>query len=289
MNSFTFHEPTLHGTPDFPCEYHYVDTTHPRYEMPFHWHKEWEIIHVIEGTFFAHVEDTAYTATKGDTLLIRGGQLHGGTPKNCIYECILFDLHGLFKNFDPVKKYLRPIYHQRILPQIFYESGKYPQISATIFSLSGTYQTLSVKECLQNPSELIVFGCICELFSAILQNNLYISNSDSQDNGNHKIDLLKNVLEYIEQHYSSAISLDDLAAVAGMNPKYFCRFFRSITHQSPIEYVNRYRIEKAAGMLHGTRLPITDICMECGFNDGSNFIKVFRKYKGMTPGQYRKI
>ena len=84
-------------------------------------------------------------------------------------------------------------------------------------------------------------------------------------------------------------ALDDLAKVAGMNPRYFCRFFRSITHQTPIEYVNMYRIEKAAQMLHSTRLPITDICMECGFNDSSNFIKVFRKYKGMTPKQYRKV
>ena len=110
----------------------------------------------------------------------------------------------------------------------------------------------------------------------------------SYEEHKYKIDLIKSVLEYTERHYNSPITLNELAAVAGMNPRYFCRFFRSITHQTPIEYVNMYRIEKAAQMLHNTRLPITDICMECGFNDSSNFIKVFRKYKGTTPNQYRK-
>ena len=126
------------------------------------------------------------------------------------------------------------------------------------------------------------------IFSFILQNGYYTDSAEDLTERPHKIDLIKSVLEYTELHYASPITLNDLANVAGMNPKYFCRFFRSITHQTPIEYVNMYRIEKAAQMLHSTRLPITDICMECGFNDSSNFIKVFRKYKGMTPMQYRK-
>lgn len=104
MNSFTFHEPTQHGTPDFPCEYYYVTSSHPRYCMPFHWHKEWEITHIIEGTFTVHADDALYTAKSGDMLLIQDGMLHGGTPEKCVYECFLFDLHGLFRNMDRIKK-----------------------------------------------------------------------------------------------------------------------------------------------------------------------------------------
>ena len=288
MNSFTFHEPTQHGTPDFPCDYHYVDASHPRYNMPFHWHKEWEIIHIIEGTFTVHTDNQVYIAHSGDILLIRDGMLHGGTPKNCIYECFLFDLHGLYRNLEPVKKYLRPVYHQQLLPDIYYPVGQRPEISGVISLLSDAYHQNTPNDSFNNPIELIVLGSISQLFSTILQNGLYTSNETSSLDNTRKIDLIKTILEYIELHYASSITLEELAKVAGMNPKYFCRFFRTITHQTPIDYVNMYRIEKAAQMLYNTRLPVTDVCMECGFNDSSNFIKVFRKYKGMTPKQYRK-
>lgn len=319
INSLTFHEQKPHGTPDFPVEYFYIDASHPRYHMPFHWHKEWEIIHVLEGTFTAHADDAVFIAHAGDTVLIRDGMLHGGMPENCIYECFLFDLHGLFRNLDMVKKYLRPVYRQQILPEIFYPADRQPQVNDIIRSLTRAYST-SLRTALSNratssgavssgppsaapqtgrtaqsdnplgnPLELIVISSISQLFALILQEGCYEVSPLTQPERPHKIDLIKSVLEYTELHYASPITLDDLAKVAGMNPKYFCRFFKSITHQTPIEYVNMYRIEKAAQMLHSTRLPITDICMECGFNDSSNFIKVFRKYKGMTPKQYRSL
>jgi AraC-like DNA-binding protein len=283
INSLTFHESEQHGTLDFPAEYFYLDANHPRYNMAFHWHKEWEIIHVLEGTFTAHADDAVFVAHAGDTVLIRDGMLHGGTPDNCVYECFLFDLHGLFRNLDMVKKYLRPVYRQQILPEIFYPAAQTPQVKEIIRNLTHAYNEKN------SPLELVVISCISQLFALILQNGYYTDSSVDYGERPHKIDLIKSVLEYTELHYASPITLDDLAKVAGMNPRYFCRFFRSITHQTPIEYVNMYRIEKAAQMLHSTRLPITDICMECGFNDSSNFIKVFRKYKGMTPKQYRKV
>lgn len=297
MNSFAFHEKQPHGTPDFPFEYFYITSAHPRYEMPFHWHKEWEIIHIIEGTFTVHGDNEVYTAHAGDMVLIRDGMLHGGTPDNCIYECFLFDLHGLFRNLDMVKKHLRPIYRGQILPDIFYPAGQLPAAAQAVSDLSKAYRNLASTESALPPArseicdipvELITFACISRLFAAILEHGTYsISQKDTTEN-THKIDLIKTIFEYIELHYASNITLDELAGVAGMNPKYFCRFFRSITHQTPIDYVNMYRIEKAAQMLHSTRLPVTNICMECGFNDSSNFIKVFRKYKGMTPKQYRR-
>lgn len=288
-HSLTFHEKKQHGTPDFPVEYYYIDASHPRYNMPLHWHKEWEIIHILEGSFTVHTDNITHTAHSGDTILVRDGMLHGGTPDNCVYECLLFDLHGLFYSLDMVKKYLRPIYHQQLLPDIYYPAAQFPEIASVISALSYAYKQHTTDNLFKNPLELLVLGNISLLFSIILQNGYYSSNPKEHLDTTHKIDLLKTVLEYIEQHYASPLSLAELATVANMNPKYFCRFFRSITHQTPMDYVNMYRIEKAAQMLHSTRLPITDICMECGFNDSSNFIKVFRKYKGMTPKQYRQI
>ena len=288
MQDYSHHETKQHGTLEFPAEYYYIDSSHPRYHMSFHWHKEWELIYIIEGCFQVYAGEEHYTANPGDTILIRDGMLHGGTPTDCIYECFVFDLHNLFRNLDAVKKYLRPIYHHHILPQIFYSGTEDAAISLAVRELMNAYR--SPKET-SSPfgdfHELVTYSNISRLFTLILKQEAYIPNPEEASGNSHRINQLKTVLEYIETHYASPVSLDLLAKEAGMNPKYFCRFFRSLTHQTPLDYVNYYRIQQAAQMLHTSDLSITDISLECGFNDSSYFVKVFRKYRGVTPNQYR--
>lgn len=314
MYSLSLHENKQHGTLEFPAEYHFIDSGHPRYNMPFHWHKEWELIRIVKGSFSIHADETEFFAKEGDILLLRDGMLHGGTPKDCVYECFLFDLHGLFRNLDVVKKYLRPIYRLQLLPQIYYSGAASAEISEIVGELMDVYHrqlTADSSNCAviddskkQQPDEsnsqplpsyfpgdfheLITISCISRLFTVILQKGSYILNEEEALSNSHRIDQVKSVLEYIEGHYTTPISLDDLAKEAGMNPKYFCRFFRSITHQTPLDYVNNYRVEQAAQKLLTTDLSVTDISLECGFNDSSYFVKVFRKYRGLTPNQYRK-
>jgi AraC-like DNA-binding protein len=98
----------------------------------------------------------------------------------------------------------------------------------------------------------------------------------------------KDVLNYIEEHYTESISLEDMARVAGLSPRYFCRFFRKMTQCTPTEYLNYYRIECACEQLAEVTVSITDVALNCGFNDISYFIKAFHKAKGITPRQYKE-
>lgn len=280
MHAFTHLDQTRHGTPSFPAEYYYVDSRHPRYQMPFHWHNEWEILRVLAGEFRMYLDEEEYCAHTGDIFLIRGGMLHGGTPSDCTYECFVFDLYGLFRSMDMVKGYLRPFYRQTQLPQTFFPAEDAEPVQTLIGELMAAPQ--------QSCPELDTVACLCKLFSWILKNGRYSANPDSADAGVHRIDQIKTVLEYIEANFSTALSLEKLAGVVGMNPKYFCRVFSSLTHQSPMDYVNFYRIEQAAYLLSSTDLPVTSVAMECGFWESSYFTKVFKKYKGVTPKKYRQ-
>jgi AraC-like DNA-binding protein len=100
---------------------------------------------------------------------------------------------------------------------------------------------------------------------------------------------LKKVLHFIEESYYSSITLEDLSKVVAMSPKYFCKFFYELTHRTPIDYLNYYRVECASYKLVTTDLSITDIAYSCGFNDLSYFIRSFKKYKGITPSKYSKL
>ena len=79
-----------------------------------------------------------------------------------------------------------------------------------------------------------------------------------------------------------------MANVCGMSPKYFCEYFKSMTGYTPVEYLNVSRISKAAKLLLNTDEPVTQIALDCGYNDLSYFIKQFGKHKGMSPGKFRK-
>lgn len=289
MYSLTFYETVPHGTHEFPAEYHYLDMTHPRYHMSAHWHKEWELIRVLKGTFTMHVDEEEFILHEGDMLLVRDSMLHGGIAKDCIYECFLFDLHGLFRSLESAKKYLRPVYRLDLLPELLYTKEKHPDVYATADTLLNTNYREITSPSPTNCRELVTVSCLGQLFGLILQNHLYTDNPEHSINSSQRIGQIKSVLEYVEQNYSSAITLDILADIAGMNPKYFCRIFKEITHQTPMDYVILYRIEQAARLLSTTDLSVIDIGMDCGFNDCSYFIRTFKKHMKMTPNKYRML
>lgn len=290
MYSINLHEKKQHGTPSFPVAYYYVDASHPQYQMPVHWHKEWELVRILKGTLLLHADEQEITGQSGDFFLIRDSMLHGFTPQtDCIYECLLFDLHALFRGSETFQKFLRPIYRLEYLPEVLYQKVAQPELYALADALMQTHSRKHSGQDHTAPNyhELITVSELSLFFAHILQNNLFTENEKSGIPVPHRIDQIRAVLEYIEQHYSSTITLSSMATVAGMNPKYFCRVFKEVTQQTPMDYVIFYRIEQAAKMLTNTDLSVLEIAMECGFNDYSYFIKTFKKLKSVTPKQYR--
>jgi len=71
-----------------------------------------------------------------------------------------------------------------------------------------------------------------------------------------------------------------------MSAKYFCRFFKTVIHRTPIDYLNYYRVERASYLMETEDISVTEAAYRCGFNDSSYFVRVFKKYKNATPGKY---
>ena len=275
MQKFHFLDKKIHGTVEFPVEYYYVDDTHARYHMAFHWHKEWELLRVLDGTFHLTLNDEHFTLNAEDIVLLPGETLHGGEPVDCTYECLVFDLYNLFSKNESLKTHLRPFYRGDIIPERFFTNEDFFPASILDIFNQGT------SPC----TELECFSAISGFFAWIIKNKFYTGSSVNDQWFNR----IKPVLEYIEEHYNENISLDVLASVAGMNPRYFCRVFFSLTHTTPMNYVNLFRIEQAAYFLDSTDSPITTIASDCGFWESSYFTKVFKKYKHTTPKNYRNI
>jgi AraC-like DNA-binding protein len=97
------------------------------------------------------------------------------------------------------------------------------------------------------------------------------------------------VKEYIAQHYTEEIKLDDLAGLVAMSPSAFSRFFKQYTGRGPVDYIIDVRMGVAARMLVDTTTSVSEICYACGFNNLSNFNRTFKARRGYTPRDFRAL
>lgn len=99
---------------------------------------------------------------------------------------------------------------------------------------------------------------------------------------------IETALDYIRENYISEIRLADVAALCGMEPTAFSRWFKKQTGHTFAKFVNRTRVYSACTRLMETDQPITDICFEVGFNNIANFNRQFAKFCEQTPSAYRR-
>lgn len=114
MKYIDYQERAQQGTFNFPIAFYHQTTHSPRYDMQYHWHTQYEIIRIISGTFQLKLEKSTMLCKAGDVIFITSGMLHGGTPHDCIYECIVFDLQILLKNNHACSRIIKDIIDQKI-------------------------------------------------------------------------------------------------------------------------------------------------------------------------------
>ena len=98
---------------------------------------------------------------------------------------------------------------------------------------------------------------------------------------------IERVCKYINNHITDKIYLGDLAKLVHMSDSAFSHFFKRKTNLNVTDYILNVRISKACALLLSSSNSIVDISYECGFNNVSNFIRIFKKRKGFTPENYR--
>ena len=98
---------------------------------------------------------------------------------------------------------------------------------------------------------------------------------------------VRKVEEYIDQHFKSEVRLQTVADIAGMTPAAFSRFFKLRTGRTLSDYIIDIRLGYAARQLVDTTTSIVEICYESGFNNVSNFNRIFKKRKGCSPSTFR--
>ena len=112
-------------------------------------------------------------------------------------------------------------------------------------------------------------------------------NSPSNNSNNHQETYVKHAIEFIDTNYSRKISIVEIATYVGINRKYLCQLFSNILNVSPQNYLINFRLQKACDLLSNSSLSINEISNSIGYIDQFLFSKVFKKYKGIAPKNYR--
>ncbi len=263
-----------HGSLDFPIQHYFLDKDNPQYIMPPHWHNEFEIILVREGVLRIFLNAEEFILNKNDILLIMGGTLHIGIPENSVYECLVFD-PGMLKT-KASSKYIEPFLsgHAKVINLV---DKKHTEIFDVVLDLF-----VEMKKKAQG-YDLSVISDLFRLFSLFYKNG-YILYTENQP---RRVKMMAKLIDWIENNLSEQITLEKASEISGLSKKYLCRVFKEYTSKTFTQYVTELRIENACFEITTKKKSVTEAALDNGFCDPSYFCKQFKKYKGMSPKEYK--
>ncbi len=137
-------------------------------------------------------------------------------------------------------------------------------------------------------AQLITMLEIFELLTTTKEYSLLASTGYKNTYQAKDSDRMDKVFKHIFCNFKSDIKLEEMASIANMNQQAFCRYFKSRTQKTLVEFVNNIRISHACKLISDGDYSITALAYECGFQSLSNFNRFFKEVKGLTPREYRK-
>ena len=256
-------------------------------ELALHWHEEMEITLIQDGTSDYKVGQKVFEANAGDIILIPPYCTHSACEipgKTMISDSMVFhpDYLGANNQDLSASKYLRPMAEGQLLMQEVIRDGDagYAEIKDTF---------IRALDCFKNKQpfyEMLLKEKLLHILILLFSYG-YIRESDDSHITSENRRHIKSALEYITDHYSEKISISEMAQLAGFSENYFMSLFRQYVGMSCIQYVNHYRIQKAAHALEETAKSVSEIAMIHGFDNISYFNLQFRRTFGMTPREFR--
>jgi AraC-like DNA-binding protein len=256
-------------------------------ELALHWHEEMEITLIQDGTSDYKVGQKVFEANAGDIILIPPYCTHSACEipgKTMISDSMVFhpDYLGANNQDLSASKYLRPMAEGQLLMQEVIRDGDagYAEIKDTF---------IRALDCFKNKQpfyEMLLKEKLLHILILLFSYG-YIRESDDSHITSENRRHIKSALEYITDHYSEKISISEMAQLAGFSENYFMSLFRQYVGMSCIQYVNHYRIQKAAHALEETTKSVSEIAMIHGFDNISYFNLQFRRTFGMTPREFR--
>ncbi|MCX8130455.1 MAG: AraC family transcriptional regulator [Clostridia bacterium] len=248
---------------------------------------DYEIEFFLDSNGAMVLDDKVYPVQYGDVAFRKPGQTTQGIMQfNCYLICVDLlgntnknsDTYDFIKEQEFQNYYINPVLES--IPPLFHPP------------MGKKYQFLfdSLLKEFINPgktSAMLLKSYLLQLIS-----ELYLDSCDPLLNGIVPLSpyyaVITKVVEYIKHNFQNKLTLSNLAELAGLSPNHLHKVFTRTLGITPNEFITKIRLEKAKELLVKTSLPISNIALNCGFENTPYFSFLFKKQLSFTPGEFRK-
>ncbi|MFC5411937.1 helix-turn-helix domain-containing protein [Larkinella bovis] len=258
-----------------------------RFSTDFHFHPECQLVYVVSGSGTRIIGGSIEQFDAGDLTFIGPNvphvwYSHAVQPETATEARSL----ALYINPEVVLNHLRPFTDTQSLADFFRQSARglcltgstREQLVQLLMAMPGQSDLplmssfLEVLEVLKTSSEVRWLNPESLLIS-------YIGTSQSR---------VSRLMHFLQDHFRQPITLEEAAAVAGLQLHSFCRFFKALTQRTFSEFLNEIRVGFACQLLQQSDLSVTQVAYESGYGNVSYFNRSFKKMQGTTPNAYRR-
>lgn len=259
----------------------------PHFTYPWHFHSEYELLYVIKGFGTSFVADNIAEFEAGE-LALMGSNL----PHFYKSDASFYDTESQNKMKYIVIQFSNEFFKEAIT--------EYPEFRLIKELLEHSMRGVCFTKELSDRAASKIFSVVeskgferalrtLELLQFLAASNDYRFMAGELyqiENDNFVSDRLTKVMHYLNANYQSKVELKKVADVANLHPSAFCRYFKEKSGKSLSEFVNDMRISYACRLLLEGKMSVTQICYESGFNNLSNFNRIFKKHTSFTPTLY---
>ena len=286
QNQASLQETKQHGAVRFPFNLYPCTIPGDFPQVALHWQESMELVFVKRGAGLVQVGAVSCPAYQGDIFIFTPGTLHAlrqAEGQRMEYENIIFELELLGGAEDLcAEKYLLPLQSGRLLlpARLTPNDLCYLQAAACLREVEEANRA-------KLPGyELLVKGALLHFLSLLIaQGRQHLSAETAETADTQR---LKALLQWLSAHSAEDLHIADAAQVCSFSSSHFMRWFRQMTGQSFVAYLNDYRLNMAAEALHTTDDTVLSIASRCGFENLSYFNRAFKAHFQMTPREYRR-
>ncbi len=251
---------------------------------PPHWHPPFELIMPTRNGYYACCEGKDYPIREGDIIIISPGIVHElFAPEKGVRIIFQPSLSPIdLEELDAILSLISPV--------VLVTPEAYPNIHARIRQLMIEIRD----EYLHSPlyAEPSIYARFLEILvlvgrhhAELAQHHLSLQNMKQKE----YMEKFAVIVNYINEHYTEPLTLEEVAAVAGFSKYHFSRLFKQYADTTFYKYVNQKRINYAKRLLVDKELTVLEVALQSGFSNLSSFLRMFKQITGCTPTEIRKM
>jgi len=261
----------------------------------FHRHEYMQIDYIAKGNGYIQFEDGIYEFAPGSCFIIPPYVPHKIILGKNFEKISVYEVEFLVDFIFPPSHEISDMEAYADIISLGLKENTSPENSKHILNLTGSIREkveLIISEALSEYKnreigyETVLHSLILHLLTVMGRE--FSKNDSTEKVKKHRNEILKSI-EYIHQNYEKNITLDSVSQFVNYSSSYFSTIFKSVTSRNFVEYLTNYRIKKSMELLKNTDMRVIDIASSVGFENVTNFNRVFKKFIGLSPVQYRKL